>query len=292
MKMDFFIRRVLFFLGVLALFAGHAIADEAPSQPPIECKPGQTMNCILLGIEAEKAKDMDTALVYYRQACQSHPMGLRACTPLLSLSQQMGILDREAEFLEEKCATEGEVTCYYLGKEYLKIRQTRRAIRHLEPLCRNGFQPPAKRDYGPCFHLARSFHSAKDYERARTFYQLDCGGDIERVHPSCESLRNINLVFALTPERTTPPPSLPEFNLYEVAFLAVCAVPLIGVAVWFFGRPGGLWYLQWGGPLFFAAGALGWGFFLNQNPLQANDAIILFFCFFTLVGLSLAARRA
>lgn len=276
---------------LLVLTAVVVRAEEAPPSEPIECKPGQTMNCILLGIQAEKAKDMDTALLYYREACQSHLKGLRACTPLLSISQQMGVLDRETAFLEEKCETEGPVMCYYLGKEYLKIRQTERAIRHLEPLCRNGFKPPGKRDYGPCFHLARSFHAAKDYEKARTFYQIDCGDNIERVHPSCESLRNINLVYALAPERVVPPSPMAGLNVPEAAFFLVCVVPLAGVAIWFFGRPRGLWFLQWGGLVLFTGGTIAWIFFLNRKPVQSVDAILLFFCFFTLAGLSLASRR-
>ncbi len=266
-----------------------SFADESKDAAQ-QCSQGHTLSCITLGIAAEKEKDQDTALAYYRMACKGHPTtNLRACTPLLALSRAMRILNKEVEFLEERCETEGAEVCFYLGKEYYRIKEFKRAIRHLEPLCKENFKPADKRDIGPCFHLARSFHSMKDYRNARAYYRLDCGDKIERVHPSCENLRNINLIFALTPERVAPKPLLVDTS--ELLFLVLCAIPGIGVLIWFFGRPGGLWFLRWGGSLAFIGCGIAWGFFVERPEVRVSDQILLVLCLTTMTGLTFFSWR-
>ncbi len=280
----------LFFVLLLMCIAGAARAETSPSTDAT-CGKGRTLQCLALGMEAEKEKDFEAALAYYKMACKSHPTtNLRACTPMLAMAGRMGVLDQEAGFLESRCKKEGNVVCYYLGKEYLKVRQMDRAIEHLEPLCRSGFRPPDTRDFGPCFHLGRSYHARKEYKKAKTFYQLDCGDVPERVHPSCESLRNINLVFALTPERTVEVGTAPETG--ETLFMALCALPTLGVLVWFFGRPGGLWFLKWGGPMLFLGASGGWLFVVERPPVQGIEIILLMLCFTTVTGLAFFSRSA
>ncbi|QPJ60482.1 MAG: tetratricopeptide repeat protein [Candidatus Nitronauta litoralis] len=279
-----------FTIFVLALSATFSFADE-PGDAGTQCSQGHTLSCITLGIEAEKQKDQDTALAYYRMACKGHPTtNLRACTPLLALSRAMRVLNKEAEFLEDRCEKEGSDVCFYLGKEYYRIKEFKRAVKHLEPLCKESFQPADKRDIGPCFHLARSFHSMNDYRNARKYYRLDCGDKIERVHPSCENLRNINLIFALTPERVGPKPFL--VNTSELLFLVLCGLPGIGVLIWFFGRPGGLWFLKWGGPLAFIGSSITWGFFVERPDVIVGDQILLVLVLTTMTGLTFFSWQA
>lgn len=271
------------------LAGGISRADE-PDDAAKRCSQGHTLSCITLGIEAEREKDQDRALPFYRMACKGHPTpDLRACTPLLALARNMRVLDKEAEYLEERCEKEGPLVCYYLGKEYYKVRELKRAIQHLEPLCKAGFEPPDKREIGPCFHLARSFHARKDYRNARTYYRLDCGPKIEREHPSCENLRNINLIFALTPERVAPEPILE--NIGELLFVILCVLPGVGVLVWFFGRSSGLWFLRWGGPGIFLATCLAWGFYFERPAVRVSDLTLLMLCLTTMTGLTFFSWR-
>ncbi len=295
--MDYFRYRKLCGAGgllfLLLLVASPCLAQDADfDSSRSKCAEGQTIHCLALGMEAEKSGDSGTALLYYRKACKSHSVagGLRACTPLLSLANSLGRLDSEARFLEEKCEHGNAVTCYHLGKEYLKVRKYAEALQHLEPLCRQGFKPTDSHDLGPCFHLARSFHARKIYQEARTFYQLDCGVDIERVHPSCESLRNINLIFALTPEATVSRRT--QVSVEDWAFYLLALIPALGVLIWFFCRSFGIWYLRWVSPLLFVAVGLTWFLYLNTGPVVPTEVVILFSGFITVCGLSLFSRKA
>ena len=111
---------------VLLIWAGCAYAAEDElndDQARQQCFQGQTIYCLALGIKEEKAGHRERALELYRTACRKHstPGHLRACTPLLNLAWKMELLSEEVAPLEPRCKDGNSTTCFYLGKEYLKL---------------------------------------------------------------------------------------------------------------------------------------------------------------------------
>lgn len=194
-----------------------------------ECSQGMTIYCLAAGMEEQKSGNLESALAFYRSACESHSSqgSLRACTPYLSLASQMDRLDQVSAGLEALCSTGDDVICFYLAKEYFKIAEYHRGFVHLERLCRDNFQSPDELDYGPCYHLGINLKKIRDLKRAQKIFNFDCERDPVVAKPSCDQVEVVELMIQ---EAQTPgDPKAKEFEAIELAALGMVLAPLLGL---------------------------------------------------------------
>jgi len=192
-----------------------------------ECSQGMTIYCLAAGMEEQKSGNLESALAFYRSACESHSSqgNLRACTPYLSLASQMDRLDQVSSGLEALCSEGDDVICFYLAKEYFKIAEYQRGFVHLERLCRENFKSPDELDYGPCYHLGTNLKKIKDLKRAQKIFNFDCDRDSVSAKPSCDQVEVVNLLI----QEDLNTPKVTEFKTIELAALGMVVVPLLGL---------------------------------------------------------------
>lgn len=255
-----------------------------------ECGKGVTIYCLALGMAEEREGNREAALGYYRTACASHPSSghLRACTPLLFLASQMGRLEEEARPLEAKCHDGDTQTCFYLGKEYLKIGGLNQASRLLVPLCRDGYRPQDPNDYGACYHMARGFERNQNYAHAEELFALDCQRDPEKARSSCEALHRIMYVLQKNEEAAWG--SVQRFHPLELALLVLVCTPLVGTWLWSRNRPWA-WQCLRVGPLIAGICLVLWEFAPKTGNLPPSDRVISVLSFLSVVGLAALAHQ-
>ena len=279
----------------MLLWAGCAYADEegmSDNQARQQCFKGKTIYCLALGIKEEKAGNQERALELFRIACKKHPTPghLRACTPLLNLAKIMNRLDEEVAPLEARCRPGGDqITCFYLGKEYLKMANMERADQYLASLCNMQFLPPDSDDYGPCYHLAKGYEHAGQWYRARELFQFDCEHHSEKGQPSCEALKSltkiekVHLEWAQKGIRASYPV---EGVLFFVVFLSV-----LNVWIWFKGGRWGLKYLSLAAPLIIWGSALTWVYWPEKPEFPASQWAVIYFSLLQVSGMAIFAFR-
>jgi hypothetical protein len=255
-----------------------------------ECFKGKTIYCLALGMAEERAGHRKRALELYRIACKKYPSPghLRACSPLLTLSRAMGRLEEEAAPLEQRCREGHTLTCYYLGREYLKITEINMAARHLGPLCRNGFRPPSEDDYGPCYHLGKGYEHAGDWNRAREVYELDCrrpGGE----SPGCRAL--VKLAETEKAHRQMAQTGIRKFDPVEGVLLFVVFMSILHAAMGLHGGRPGMKYLSLGAPLIIGAGVMAWIYWPDKPEYPANQWAVMGFALLEAMGLAVWALR-
>ena len=262
-------------------------SDQARQQ----CFKGQTIYCLALGISEERAGQQERALELYRTGCVKHPTPghLRACTPLLNLAWKMNRLDEEVAPLENKCKEGSAITCYYLGKEYLKITQMDRAIRHLDPLCRKQYQPPVTDDFGPCYHLAKAFEQTGHWNRAKQLYQLGCEAHIQTAQPNCEALKE--LVDMEKVHRELAQKEIRKFYPGKPVLLFVVLMSFLHVGIWFKGGRVGIRYLNWLAPIVIMGGALAWTLWPEKPAYPPSQWVVIFFTLLQAMGMAVFAYR-
>ena len=281
---------------VLLLWAGCAYADEKEmndDQARQQCFKGKTIYCLALGIKEEKAGYQERALELFRIACKKHPTPghLRACTPLLSLAWKMNRLDEEVAPLEARCSggRGDDITCFYLGKEYLKLPNVRRGNFYLEILCHKGFRPPDPHDYGPCYHLAKGYEHAGQWYEAGELFQFDCENHSEHGQPSCEALKSLAKIEKVHSEwaqkgiRASYPV---ERVLFFVVFLSV-----LNIWIWFKGGRWGLKYLSLAAPLVIWGSALTWVYWPEKPEFPASQWAVIYFSLLQVSGMAIFAFR-
>jgi tetratricopeptide (TPR) repeat protein len=263
-------------------------ADQARQQ----CFKGKAIYCIALGIKEEKAGYPERALELYRTACKKHPTPghLRACTPLLGLAWKMNRLDEEAAPLEARCKNDESITCFYLGQEYLKLVEMGKASRRLEPLCRNHFRPPDPANYGPCYHLAKGYEQAGQWDRALEFFQFDCESHPEKGQPSCASLKE--LVEMEKVHRELGQKGIRGFDPVEAVLLFVVFMSVLNVWIWFKGGRWGLKYLVWGAPFVIGGAILTWMYWPDKPGYPASQWAVIYFTLYHVAGTVVFAYRA
>jgi len=286
----------LYFLVGLCLVGCLSISGEVWAGGEVDeveadraCRQGLTIYCLALGMAEERTGQKEKAWVHYQLACENHvtPGHLRACTPLLSLSRELGRLAEAAVPLEKRCREGDQITCFYLGKEYLKILEYGRAASHLEPLCRQDFRPPDPGDYGPCYHLAKGMESGEAWSRARELYQFDCERDPERGAPSCAALEALAILQKKMVKQSWS--RIRKLEGMEVLILFLVSVPIAGTILWFRGKPYGRWFLRWPAPalVLFFWGL--WEFLPKRNQYHPADWILIGVCLFWTLGLAFLA---
>ncbi|MCZ6513861.1 MAG: hypothetical protein O6857_08040 [Nitrospinae bacterium] len=271
---------------------GYAVEEQLDTdQARRECFQGKTIYCLALGMAEEKAGHPERALEVYRSACKNHrtPGHLRACTPLLNLARQMDRLEAEAAPLEARCQEGHTDTCFYLGKEYLKIAEIKQAARHLTPLCRNGFRPPDPEDYGSCYHLAKGFEQTGQWHRARELYQLDCDSTAGPQQPACLALRE--LAELETAHSHMRQQGIRNLNSVEAVLLFVVLMSCLHIGVWFKGGTWGLKYLSRWAPLVIWSGAMAWIYWPGKPEYPANQWAVIFFVLLLAMGMAVFAHR-
>jgi len=225
----------------LSAFSEEAVDLESYRR---ECSRGVTIYCIAAGMEEQKSGNLESALNFYKSACENHSSQghLRACTPFLSLASQMGRLDEASAGLEALCGEGDEVICFYLAKEYFKIAEYHRGFVHLERLCRENFQPPDALDYGPCYHLGMNLKTIGELERAEKIFNFDCRRDPVLAKPSCDQAETVKSMIrqGASPGRQ----KVGEIKAIELWALAVVVVPLTGLVLLWTGRKMALKILQ------------------------------------------------
>ena len=194
-----------------------------------ECANGKTIYCIAIGMEEQKAGNLETALKHYQSACESHPSRghLSACTPFLSLARQMDRLDTASAGLEVLCKGGDDIVCFYLAKEYFKITEYHRGFVHLERLCRDDFLPPDKADYGPCYHLANNLKKTGKLKRARKIFKFDCDRDPLVAKPSCDQVEAVGLMIRQS--KSGGVNNVKEIEMIEATALGVVVIPFLGL---------------------------------------------------------------
>lgn len=287
--------RALLILAFLFLWMGCAYADEeelSDDQARQQCFKGKAIYCLALGFKEEKAGLQERALELYRFACKKHPTPghLRACTPLLNLAWKMNRLEQEVAPLEERCEQGNTITCFYLGKEYLKLVALDSAARHLEPLCRDSFHPPDSDDYGPCYHLAKGFEQAGHWQRARKIFQFDCETHGARARPSCVALKE--LIEMEQVHLKLAQQGIRGYDPAEAALMFVVFVSVLNVWIWFKGGRWRLKYLSLGAPLLVGGGAMVWVFWPEKPEYPASQWTVLFFACLLVAGVAFLAYRA
>jgi len=201
-----------------------------------ECGNGKTIYCIAIGMEEQKAGNLETALKHYQSACESHLSRghLRACTPLLSLARQMERLDEASADLETLCKDGDDVVCFYLAKEYFKITEYHRGFVHLERLCRDDFKPPDKADYGPCYHLGDNLKKIGELKRARKIFIFDCDRDLLSAKLSCDQAEAVRLL--IRQGRVNGGKNVKKIEMIEALALGGVALPFFGLLLLKNGR--------------------------------------------------------
>jgi len=194
-----------------------------------ECSNGKTIYCIAIGMEEQKAGNLEIALEHYKTACESHHSSghLRACTPFLSLAWQMKRLDEASAELEALCKGGDDILCFYLAKEYFKITEYHRGFVHLERLCRDNFLPPDKADYGPCFHLGNNLKKIGELKRAEKIFKFDCDRDPLSAKPSCDQAEDLRLM--IRQGKINGGKNVEKIKGIETAAFGIVAIPLLGL---------------------------------------------------------------
>ncbi len=250
-----------------------------------ECIKGATVFCLAIGIAEEQSGNQEKALEYFRLACNNHPtLGhLRACAPLLSLAKDMGRLKEEALPLERICAEGKKITCFYLGKEYLKVNHIELAKKHLEPLCRSGYRPPDSDDYGPCYHLGKGFERIHDWDFAEQLYDYDCNRDRIQGKPSCEALNFLSDLINRTRKATWD--RIRNFEPVEGILFILVAIPLLGMVFWWIGDQWGIRFVKFHAPGLVIVCWVVWEILPKESNYHPGDWILIFIAFEILLGL-------
>jgi hypothetical protein len=284
-----------FCLIVSAVESGPVFADPngvSDDQARQECFKGKTIYCIALGLKEEKSGYNERALELYRIACKNHPTPghLRACTPLLNLSGKMNRLEEEVEPLRARCRKGDKVTCFYLGKEYLKMARIEGADRYLGNLCKEGFRPPDPHDYGPCFHLAKGFEYTGQWNRARGLYRFDCDHHSENGKPSCTALKELEKMEQM--HRDLAQKGIQKFEPVETVLFLVVLISCLHIWVWFKGGKGGLFYLAWGAPLLVWGGVITWVYWPDKPEFPISQWVVIYFSLLLVSGTAVFAFQA
>lgn len=279
---------IQFLCPALGMTEEEALNDDQARQ---QCFKGKTIYCLALGIKEEKAGYMERALELYRIACKKHPTPghLRACTPLLSLAWKMNRLSEEVAPLEARCKEGKPITCFYLGKEYLKLVEMEEAARHLEPLCRNRFRPPNSGDYGACYHLAKGFERAGQWRQAQELFQFDCENRAGKAQPSCFALKE--LVEMERVHRELAQKGIRGFDPVEGVLFFVVLMSCLHVWVWFKGGRGGLKYLMWVAPVVVWGGVITWAYWPDKPDFPASQWAVICFALLQVTGTAVFACR-
>ena len=285
----------MLFLAVQFICPASGMAEEetlSDDQARQQCFKGNAIYCLALGIKEENAGHQERALELYRIACKKHPTPghLRACTPLLGLAWKMNRLDEEAALLETRCREDDLITCFYLGQEYLKVVELEKASRHLEPLCRNHFRPPDPANYGPCYHLAKGYEQAGQWNHALELFQFDCENHPEKGQPSCASLKE--LVEMERVHRELGQKGIRGFDPVEGVLLFVVFMSILNVWIWFKGGKRGLKYLILAAPVVIWGATLAWVYWPDKPEYPASQWAVLFFAFLLVTGVAIFAYRA
>jgi tetratricopeptide (TPR) repeat protein len=278
-----------FFYPALGMTDEAELTDDQARQL---CFNGKIIYCIALGIKEEKAEHPERALELYRTACKNHvsPGHLRACTPLLTLAWKMHRLDEEASPLEIRCKQDDPITCFYLGQEYLKLVEMEKASRHLEPLCRNSFRPPDPANYGPCYHLAKGFEQAGQWNRARELLQFDCERNAEHAQHSCAALKELEEMEKV--HRELGQKGIRGLDPVESILLFIVIMSVLNVWIWFRGGRWGLKYLVWAAPIVILGATLTWVYWPDKPEYPASQWAVLLFAFVLVTGMAVFAYRA
>ncbi|CAI2719356.1 tetratricopeptide repeat protein [Nitrospina watsonii] len=261
-----------------------------PAQAAQQCRDGATIYCLALGMEAERQGQREQALDFFRLACVGHATSghLRACTPLLALSLQMDRLEDEARHLEARCDGGHQETCFYLGKEYLKIGELNRATDLLLPLCRQGHAPSDPSDYGACYHMARGFERFRHYERAQELFDLDCDRNPDKAWASCEAL--LRMAYVRKETEKVAWSQVQGFQSAEIAFGVLAAIPLVGTWLWYRQRPWA-WRCLRVGPVIAGICLVLWELAPKAGDLPPTDHIVSVMSFLSVVGLAALAHQ-
>jgi tetratricopeptide (TPR) repeat protein len=289
---------IFFFVAVVVmpfLCPAFGMAEEkelTDDQARQQCFKGKAIYCLALGIKEEKAGHQERALELYRTACKKHPTPghLRACTPLLELAWKMNRLDEESVPLETRCQEDDPITCFYLGQEYLKLVEMEKAFRHLEPLCRSHFRPPDSANYGPCYHLAKGYEQAAQWNRAMELFQFDCENHAEKGQPSCVAMKE--LVEMERVHRQVRQKRIRSFDPVEAVLLFVVFMSVLNVWIWFKGGKWGLKYLVWVAPAMVWGSAITWVYWPEKPEYPLSQWVVLFFASLLVTGMAVFAYRA
>ena len=286
----------LLIIVVQLIWVCSAYADEVElndDQVRQQCFKGKTIYCIALGIKEEKAGHLERALELYRIACKKHPTPgyLRAFTPLLSLARKMNVLNEEVAPLEARCrgGRGDDITCFYLGKEYLRMADIKRAW-YLENLCTKGFRPPDPHDYGPCYHLARGYEQAGQWYEARELYEFDCKNHLENGQSSCTALKELAKMEQI--HRQLAQKGIRGFDPVEGILLFVVFMSVLNVWIWFKCGRWGLKYLSLAAPVVVWGAAMTWVYWPDKPEFPANQWAVIYFALLQVSGTAILAHRA
>lgn len=286
-----FLLALIFLIWVCGAYADeNELSDDQARQ---QCFKGKTIYCLALGIKEEKAGHLERALELYRTACKKHPTPghLRACTPLLSLAHKMNVLTEEVAPLEARCR-EGkgdDITCFYLGKEYLKLAEIEEAVPYLEPLCKNHFRSPTADDHGPCYHLARGYEQAGQWGQAREWFQFDCENNSEQARPSCFALNELAKMERV--HRELAQKGIRGSDPIEDVLLFIVLISVLNVWIWFKGGRRGLRYLSLAAPLMVWGAALVWVYWPEKPVFPASQWAVIYFSLLQVSGMAVFAFR-
>ena len=258
----------------------HAEEDElTDDQARQQCFQGKTIYCLALGIKEEKSGHQERALELYRTACKKHPTPghLRACTPLLSLAWKMNRLDEEVAPLEARCnrGRGDDITCYYLGREYLKLPDLQKGDFYLKNLCHKGFRPPDPHDYGPCYHLANGYVQTGQWSEARELFQFDCKNHSKTGQPSCGALKELNEREKI--HRELSQKGVRASEPVEDILLFLVLISVLNLWIWFKGGRWGLKYLGLVAPLVIWVSTLVWVYWPEKPELPISQWVVIYF---------------
>jgi tetratricopeptide (TPR) repeat protein len=292
---NFLLKYTFLIIAVLLVWVGYAHSDEKvlnDDQARQQCFKGKAIYCIALGIKEEKAGHRERALELYRAACKNHvtPGHLRACTPLLGLAWKMNRLDEEVEPLRARCRKGDDITCFYLGQEYLKMANMERADRYLKSLCDMQFRPPDPANYGPCYHLAKGYEQIGQWDQARELFQFDCERNAEHAQHSCAALKELAEMEKV--HRELAQKGIRGFDPVEAVLLFIVFMSVLHVWIWFKGGRGGLKYLSLAAPVVIGSATLTWVYWPDKQEYPASQWSVLFFAFLLVMGMAVFAYRA
>ena len=281
-------------LALILFGTGHVFAEEqelSDDQARQQCFQGKIIYCLALGIKEEKKGYQERALELYRIACHKYSSHghLRACTPLLNLASKMGRLDKEIEPLQTRCRQGNPVTCFYLGKEYLKMTDVNQAEQHLGNLCSKGYLPPDPEDYGPCYHLAKGFEQAGQWYRARELFEFDCKNHGEKGQPSCAALKTLGEMERV--HREWAQKGIRGVDPIEGVLFFVVLMSLLNAGIWFKGGTRGLKYLSLGAPLVIWGSVLIWVYWPGKSEYPASQWAVVYFALLQVSGMAVFAFR-
>ncbi len=278
-----------FWIWVSSAYAGEEELSDGQARQ--QCFKGKTIYCIALGIKEENSGHLERALELYRTACKKHstPGHLRACTPLLSLARKMNVLNEEVAPLKARCRDgKGDnVTCFYLGKEYLKLTEIEEALRYLEPLCKSHFRSPTEDDHGPCYHLARGYEQAGQWNQARAWFRYDCENHSKSGQPSCAALKELERMERV--HRELAQQGIRGSHPIEDVLLFIVLISVFNVWTWFKGGKPGLRYLSLAAPLVVWGAALTWVYWPEKPVFPASQWAVIYFSLLQVSGMAVFA---